>query len=316
MPRTHQSAGNVSIRHLQAFLALYETRNFSRAAERLHVSQSAFSAIIQKLEESVGARLFQRDTRNVHLTAEAEFFVKIARQLVGEINLAFAEVADHVARRKGKVAIAALPSIAAGWLPPVIAEYRRRYPGVAIELYDVLSDYCLELVRQGKADIALTAPGLSMAEFDTETLCSDVFFFVCHRSHALAGKKRLRIKELANCEFIHLARTTSVRQQIDAVMGPDTIVNTGLEVEQLATAAGLVAAGIGVTLVPELALFQFRHPQLVAIPLDAPALVRPILIVKRKGHPLSIAADGLLQMLQAKVAREAPPGAKLVPVAS
>lgn len=295
---------NVSTRLLRAFLALEECRHFTQAAERCHVSQSSFSAMIQRLEDAAGARLFERDTRNVTLTPEGDLFAESARRLVAETEAAFSDLEDHVARRKGRVAIAALPSLAAGWLPPVIAEYRRRYPGVAVGLFDALGDHCLELVRQGKADLALTAPGSNLAEFETWTLCSDGFYLVCHRDHRLAKKNSIRLPDLAGCEFIHFARTTSVRQHVDAALRSVPLVNTGLELDHLATVAGLIAAGLGVSLVPELTLFQFRHPDLAAVPVDAPELVRPILIVKRKGRRLSIAAQGMLELFEKKVARE------------
>lgn len=295
---------NLSTRLLHAFLALADCRHFGHAAERCHVSQSAFSAMIQKLETATGARLFERDTRNVSLTPEGEVFVEVARQLVADMEAALADMNDYVARRKGRVAIAALPSLAAGWLPPVLAAYRQRHPGVAVELFDAISDQCLDLLRQGKADIALTAPGPNLMEFTTQPLCADPFYLVCRKDHALAGKRRIKVAQLAGCEMIHLARSTSVRQHLDAVLRPGTVIHTGLEVEHLATLAALIESGLGVSVVPELTLFQFRLPNLVAIPVDAPELVRPLLIVTPKERSLSIAAQGLLHMVQAKARAE------------
>lgn len=291
---------NISTRLLQGFLALNDCRHFGHAAERCHVSQSAFSVMIQKLEAAAGAKLFVRDTRNVTLTPEGELFVEVARQLMTDIEAAFSNMSDYVARRKGKVSIAALPSLAAGWLPPVIAAYRIQYPGVTVELFDALSDHCLNYLRQGKADIALTAPGPNLMEFDTQPLCADPFYLVCRRDHKLAKKRIIQIPQLAGCELIHLARSTSVRQHLDALLQPVGVINTGLEVEHLATVAGLIESGLGVSLVPELTLFQFRHSNLVAIPLNAPDLVRPLLIVKAKERSLSIAAQGLLELIQEK----------------
>ncbi|UWE18763.1 LysR family transcriptional regulator [Herbaspirillum huttiense] len=295
---------NLSTRLLHAFLALAECRHFGHAAERCHVSQSAFSAMIQKLETATGARLFERDTRNVSLTPEGEVFVEVARQLVADMEAALADMNDYVARRKGRVAIAALPSLAAGWLPPVLAAYRQRHPGVAVELFDAISDQCLDLLRQGKADIALTAPGPNLLEFITQPLCADPFYLVCRKDHALAGKRRIKVAQLAGCEMIHLARSTSVRQHLDAVLRPGAVIHTGLEVEHLATLAALIESGLGVSVVPELTLFQFRLPNLVAIPVDAPGLVRPLLIVTPKERSLSIAAQGLLDLVQAKARAE------------
>jgi len=296
---------NLSTRLLHAFLALADCRHFGHAAERCHVSQSAFSAMIQKLETATGARLFERDTRNVSLTPEGEVFVEVARQLVADMEAALADMNDYVARRKGRVAIAALPSLAAGWLPPVLAAYRQRHPGVAVELFDAISDHCLDLLRQGKADIALTAPGPNLLEFSTQPLCADPFYLVCRKDHPLAGKRRIKVAQLAGCEMIHLARSTSVRQHLDAVLRPGGVIHTGLEVEHLATLAALIESGLGVSVVPELTLFQFRLPNLTAIPVDAPELVRPLLIVTPKERSLSIAAQGLLDLVQAKARAEA-----------
>jgi DNA-binding transcriptional LysR family regulator len=300
---------NVSPRLLQAFLALQECRHFTRAAERCHVSQSAFSAMIRRLEQAVGAPLFDRDTRNVTLTPEGELFVDVARQLSADIDAAFSDMRDYVARRKGRVAIAALPSLAAEWLPPVIAEYRRRHPGITVALHDTLADECLHLLRQGKADIALTAPGPDLGEFETQTLYSDRFFVVCRRDHPLARRRRVRLAALAGCEMIHMARTTSVRQHLEAVLQNAGTRDTGLEVAHLATAAGLIASGLGISLVPELALWHFRHRGLVTIPVDERALVRPLLIVRRKGRRLSVAAQGMLELIEEKAQRNRRAGA-------
>ena len=288
---------NLSTKQLQAFLALNETRHFTRAAARCHLSQSAFSAVIQKLEAAVGASLVARDTRNVSLTAEGEMFVAVARALLADLDAAFTDMGDFIARRKGRVAIAALPSLAANGLPAVIAEYRRTYPGVAVQLFDALSDQCLALLRQGKVDLALTAPGASLAEFATRTLCSDPFYLVCRRDHALAKKRKIRVQDLAGHELIHLAPSTSVRQHVARLLDGVAVRHAGLEVEHLATLAGLVKHGLGISLVPELTLFQFRSMDLVAIPLDSQAVVRPILIVQHKERALSHAAQAMLELI-------------------
>lgn len=292
---------NLSTRQLQAYLALNDTRHFTRAAERCHLSQSAFSAVIQKLEAAVGAKLVARDTRNVSLTAEGEMFVDVARALLADLEAAFTDMGDFIARRKGRVAIAALPSLAANGLPAVIAEYKRAYPGITVQLFDALSDQCLHLLRQGKVDLALTAPGASLAEFATRTLCSDPFYLVCRRDHPLAKKRRIRLADLAGHELIHLAPSTSVRQHVDLLLRGVSVRHAGLEVEHLATLAGLIGQGLGISLVPELTLFQFRSMDLIAIPLDSQAVVRPILVVQQKERALSHAAQGMLALIELRL---------------
>jgi LysR family carnitine catabolism transcriptional activator len=292
---------NISTRLLYAFVALDELKHFTRAAERCHTSQSAFSVMIQKLESTVGTKLFERDTRNVTLTPEGELFAEVARSLILEIESAFDDMSDYVARRRGRVAIAALPSLAANGLPAVIAEYKRLYPGVTVTLHDALSDQCLSLLRQKKVDLVLTAPGANMLEFDTQTLCSDPFYVVCRCDHPLAKKRLVRAHDLARHEIIHLAKSSSVRQHVDILLRDVPTVHSGFEVEHLATVAGLVEQGLGISVVPELTLFQFRQLELVAIPLEAQDFMRPILIVKRKDQTLSIAMQAMLEIIEKQI---------------
>jgi DNA-binding transcriptional LysR family regulator len=157
------------------------------------------------------------------------------------------------------------------------------------------------MLREGKVDFALTAPGPDLAEFDTRIVCSDPFYLICRRDHKLAKRRKIALKALAGCEMIHLSKSTSVRQHVDALLRDVAVINTGLEVEHLATVAGLVEHGLGVSLVPELTLFQFRSLDLVAIPVEAPDIVRPIFIVRQKKRTLSVAAQGMLELVEASL---------------
>lgn len=289
---------NISFKLLKAFLTLSEQKNFTRAAERCHVSQSTFSGMIQRLEGELGARLFDRDTRNVVLTPEGELFAEAARQLVNDIQWTFADLSDYVAKKKGHVAIAALPSIASEWLPPVVAEYRRLYPGIAIEIHDVLSDSCLDLVQHGQADIALAAPNAALDEYATEHFHTDRFFLICRRDHRVADYPMVSMDDLRGCDFIRLSRSTSVHQHLVNAVGATGVTSSSFEVKYLSTVAGLIVHGLGVSLLPELTLSQFHHPDLVAIPLTTPGISRPIHIIWRKDKPLSIAAQAMLDLVR------------------
>ena len=153
------AAPDLSTRQLRAFLALADRNHFTRAAEACHLSQPAFSALIQALEQAVGTRLFDRSTRSVQLTPEGRLFEPSARRLLAGVAEALQDLGDQVERRRGRVHIAALPSLAAGWLPALFAEFRAAWPGVELALSDQLSDACVDLVRGGQADFALAAGG-------------------------------------------------------------------------------------------------------------------------------------------------------------
>ena len=125
---------NLSTRQLRAFLALTDERSFTRAAAACHLSQPAFSALIRTLEDELNTRLFDRDTRSVQLSAEGRLFESSARQLMGDFSVAVNDLSDHVERRKGRVHVAALPSLAAGWLPAIFAEFKKSWPGIDLNL--------------------------------------------------------------------------------------------------------------------------------------------------------------------------------------
>lgn len=288
---------NLSTRHLRAFLALAELRSFTRAAVRCHLSQPAFSALVRSLEDAVGARLFDRDTRNVELTPEGRHLEEPARRLLADFESLAADIGDRVALRKGRVSVAALPSLAAGWLPALFAEFRREHPGVDLELHDTLSDQCLELVRAGRADFALAATGPESPEWETEVLCRDRFHLVCRRDHPLARKAALRVRDLADHPFVHFTRASSVRQHLEAAMHPQQMA-TVLEVEHLTTVMGMVDQGVGITVVPALTLFEFERGSLVHRPFRLPGLERTIYLVRRADRALSVAALALHNLMR------------------
>jgi DNA-binding transcriptional LysR family regulator len=288
---------NISARDLRAFIALVEQKNFTRAAEQCFLSQSAFSALIQGLETELGVKLFARSTRRVELTAEGMVFAESAKRLLTELTLVHSELKDLVDKRKGRVAVAALPSLAAGWLPVVLKEFRELYPGVTTELTDTLSDECLELVRRGRADFALCAAGVEMAGLEAEPLCTDAFYVVMHDSHPLASNKAVSAADLQQHPFIHLTHNSSVRQLLDAATHPARI-NGIMEVAHLASVASLVANNVGISIIPYLALFQFSLPHLVVRPLKDPEIVRTIYVVRLRDRPLPVASETFLALLK------------------
>lgn len=289
---------NLSTRQVRAFLALAQQRNFTRAAGQCHLSQSAFSTLIRSLEQALGLRLFDRDTRKVDLTPEGELFLQAAQRWMDDFRAALADLGEHAARRRGRARVAALPSLAAGWMPPLLARFRERHPGIALDIADELSELCVERVRASRADFALAAIRSTAPELRADPFCSDRFHLVCRKDHALAGRRRVRLADLAQVPFIHLARHSSVRQHLEAALRPGTL-HGEMELEQLGTVAGMVRAGLGVSVVPSLTLFHFEHPELVTRPLEAPGLQRDIFVIRPRDRSLSLAAQELLDFLMA-----------------
>jgi len=294
-------APDISTRQLRAFAALADQRNFTRAALTCHLSQPAFSALIATLESAVGTRLFDRDKRSVRLTAEGQLFDGWARRLLDDMDSALENVASHVELRKGRVRVAALPSLAAGWLPAVFAQFMKVWPGITLELHDALSDSCIALVRSGQADFALAVPGAGagLNDLRTHQLCSDGFHLVCLPGHPLAQKARLKAEQLLPWPFIQMTRNSSVRQALDAALHPLRL-NAVFEVEHLATVRGLVEAGLGISVVPSLTLFHFQGA-VVTRPLSLPLLTRSVHLIERRDASLSVAAQALHDLIVERI---------------
>jgi DNA-binding transcriptional LysR family regulator len=287
---------NLSARQLRAFVALADERHFTRAAQRCHLTQPAFSALIRSLEDAAGLRLFDRNTRHVELTAEGKVLDASARRLLADMDLVMDDLRDHAARRRGRVALAALPSLAAGWLPGLLARFSQAHPGIVLDLRDALLDPCLDMVQSGQVDFAVASRRPDMTDLDSEFLHADRYFLVCRADHPLAAQSQVRLRDIVRYPVIQLARGSSVRKHLDEALGADAPLPV-FEVEHLATVTGLVRAGLGVSVVPAMTLFHFRSDDLRVVPLVGRALTRPLYLVQRKGRSLSVAAQALYELL-------------------
>lgn len=286
----------LSAHQLRAFVHLAELRSFTLAAAACHLSQPAFSALIRALETEVGARLFDRSTRHVDLTVEGRDFFDGARRVLAEMEIALTSVRERVELKRGRVALALLPSLAAGWLPDVLAAFHSEFPDIELEVFDVLSENCIESVRSGRADIAIAATRVDTPELRAEPFQTDEFFLVARRGHPLLDHVNPKPRDLLSFDFIHLSRSSSVRQYLDAATLP-LKMRTLMEVDQLATVMGMVRAGLGISVVPALTLFHFQHPEIETRLLRWPGLRRSIYLIKRRDKGLSVAANALYQRL-------------------
>lgn len=294
---------NLSLRHMRAFCALASTRNFTRAAEQCSLTQSAFSALISNLETGLGVKLFSRNTRNVELTAEGEVFSSMVGHLMPETERVLAEMQDYVQRRKGRVAIAALPTIFSALLPDIIAAFLAQNPGIELVIEDVASTTCVELVRNRRVDFALCATAVPGTDFVIEVLASDTFYFICRRDHPLAGRKRLSAAEAQKHPIIVFEKASSIRQHLDASIYPRQWIQA-FQVNSLSTAAGLISAGLGATIVPTLGLRQFESQGLNAIPVTLPINRRELCLLRRKDATESIAAREFIRLLRKSLAKK------------
>jgi LysR family carnitine catabolism transcriptional activator len=294
----------IGLRGLQAFRCVAELRSFSLAAARMRVSQPALSASIRKLEEVLGVKVFDRTTRQVLLTPDGRELLRLATRMIDEYENVFGDFQDYLAQRRGRVVIAALPSVAAVLLPPVLRRFRVGHEAVDIRIHDALHDAVLDEVLSGAADFGLTVAPSRGGELAFERLFTDSFVLVCPRDHKLAARPSTSWREIARHPIIAPSPTSSVRQAITAASAKAGVeLRVGYEAEHLSTMGGLLAAGLGVTALPSLSLPLLGANDFAVVPIAKPAVERTIGIVRRTGRTPSIAAAALLGELGAAMGR-------------
>ncbi|CDS53594.1 LysR family transcriptional regulator YbhD [Polaromonas sp. CG9_12] len=299
---------NWSIRELDVFLALAATLSFRRTAAQVNLSQSAVSGVITRLEETLAVRLFDRTTRHVQLTATGQVFAEQALLLRAQTDEAVRAVRNVVELQSGQVTLAALPSLAATVVPAACARFSARHPGIQFRIVDTLSGPAFDLVRAGQVDFALTAANPAYADLDYQPLACDGFVLLIPPGHPLAqGNGPLRWIDVAALTHISMPLPASVRQYADAALLEHRLrFAPTYEVEHLATITAMVACGLGVAALPELAAAVAPQPGVVRRLLVEPDISRPIGLVTRRFRSLSPAATALVDMLREEMARVAP----------
>jgi DNA-binding transcriptional LysR family regulator len=245
----------MELRHLRYFLAVAETRNFTRAAAQCFVAQSALSEQVARLEAEVGAPLFARTSRAVRLTAAGEVLVPLAQRILADVDMAQAELDALAGLRRGRLRLGVLQAPASSMdLAAVLGDFHRRFPDIE---FDVRSDPSTEVakaVAAGTLDLAIV--GLSEESLPSslrhELLIREPLVAVMAAGHPLAGHGTVGVAELVRGrQFIHLRRGTGIRQQVDAAFTRAGVpVHAGFEVSQVHDMVSLAAHDVGVTVVP------------------------------------------------------------------
>ncbi|MGH6963447.1 MAG: LysR substrate-binding domain-containing protein [Phenylobacterium sp.] len=290
---------NVSLHTLRLFLRVAETRSFSEASRTENVSQPALSRSIRMLEDQLGIRLFDRDTRNVSLTDAGLMLQPIAERLISDYDAAFSDLAQSISGERGHVTIGVLPSIAAGLLPNVLARFREERPRVEVKVEDTLSDSLIELLQQRRIDFAIGIEPDADRRLEFQPLFSDEFVLVVRRGDPLDLREPLPWAELKGQRFIGMAAASSVRRTTDIAFARADISHRPLyECAHISTVGGLIRAGLGVSALPASTLPMMGSTDITSRPLISPTISRTIGIVSLRSRSLSPSAEALIGRLK------------------
>jgi LysR family carnitine catabolism transcriptional activator len=296
---------DLTLQQLRVVAAVQEAGSFTAAAQRLLVAQSSLSRTVAEVDRRLGTPLFERTTRRLEPTPAGREIVAAARRAVDAVEAELRHVEGYLAGRTGRVRIATLPSLAAILLPGVVSAFRAGHPQVELSIEDALSDEVLERVRGGVVDLAVTVVSEApdpLADLTVTPVATDRFCCVVPPAHRFARRcaagETLSWGELAGEAFIAFDRTTSIRQHVDASLAAAGVApRQVVAARNIAAVAGLVAADLGVSVVPGLVLPLMGFAGVRHVVLDEPAAHRTMAVVRAAARPLSPIAAAFVAAL-------------------
>ena len=284
---------------VQAFIAIADHNGFQKAADALHISQTALTRRLQHLESVLGVKLIERTTRSVALTTIGRDFMPQAQRLLKDLQTALAEIMETGKAQRGDVSIACVPTAGVHYLPRIIQEYSTRYPSNRIKILDHASSGVADAVLRREAEFGINIADTRHPELTSIALLRDQFALVCRDDHALARRARLRWKQLEPHPLIFAGTVSANRSLLDQALGTLSLkLQAFYEVQRSSTALGLVAEGVAAAVVPRLALQKGTYPRLRVIALTDPVVSRTLVLVSRKTAQLSPAAQALYDMIR------------------
>ena len=281
--------------------------SLSAAAEALSYSQSAVSQQISALEAETGMTLLERHPRGVSLTAAGQTLVGHAEGILARLEAAEAALSGIAGLRGGRLRMASFPTAGATLMPLAVATFRSAYPGVELTLAEGEPEEIVPRLRAGELDLAL------LFEFAGETplqegmtrveLLEDPMYLALARAHALASKGKLRLEDLRGESWVQTSRSSPcARHVVRSCHAAGFEPQVSFESDDYQTVQGLVAAGVGVALIPELALSVVREDIAIRALSPSPP-VRQVIAAAPEGARLVPAAPAMLAVLEGAAVR-------------
>lgn len=289
-----------TVRQLEILLALARTQNFSRAAEAMGMSQSALSQAIAQMEFVLDVKLVNRTRRSVSLTRAGEILVQKAESIIRDLQTAVRSARDEADPNQGRVVLACLSSVLLRLLPPVIREFRKRWPEATLVIREEDPELCIRQVKAEMADLAICMMMSPEPAVEFEPLLEDRFRFVCNRSHPLAGRSQVEWSELAHYDFVGMQHWSEIKEITDSgLQGSLSRRRAVYEVSRVPTVISIVEEADVVSAIPALVL---SHPSIQNRihhgAIGSPTISRRIGVVTRRNAPLSATADAFCKLLR------------------
>ena len=292
----------MELRHLQHFIAVAEELNFTRAAERIHIVQSALSSSIRSLENELKAPLLVRSTRQVQLTPAGIAFLERAREAIRVIESGFETVADIAGLRRGSLSIGTVHTLPAFLdLPSLMGAYHEANPGIEVRMRQADASSLIDLLRSRQFDLAF----LPLTEHVPDDImmrkvaCEDLVVAVAP-DHPLAGQDEVKLSDLASFPFVDFEAGWGTRLLIDrAFAGAELERRTAFDVTDLGTIVDLTSRGLGISMLPE-TIAEMHRPRVAICRIAEPPVCWELVVAflnSGNGAHSNGAANAFLGML-------------------
>ena len=296
----------MELRQLAHFIAVADERHFTRAAARVHLTQSSLSSSIRSLERELGSELFVRSTRQVELTEAGRALLPAAARALSASEEGRDAVAGVRGLLRGRLSLGAIQTLGLIDLPRLLARYHRRHPGVTLRLRHSSASTMVRGTADGELDLAIVdlPLGPQAHRVHAQALGSESLALAVPADDPLAERRRVALVDLADRDFVEYRADSSLRASIDqacAAAGLDRHVSC--EVDTLIDLVELIAQGLGISLLPPAAI-RLAGGRLTGIPTQ-PRIPRELMLVTPADRPLAPAAHALAAILQAELHDEA-----------
>jgi LysR family hydrogen peroxide-inducible transcriptional activator len=304
MPAVH----DLSIRQLEYIVAVADTLGFHKAASLCHVSQPTLSAQVAQLEAVLGVKLFERDRRRVLVTASGSAVVAHARRVLVEVRDLLVRVGQLRDPLAATLQIGVIPTIAPYLLPDVVPEARERYPKLRLIFREEKTDAIVEHLRDGRLDAGLVALEADIGSWEVGRIATDPFVVALPKGHPLARKKRIHRDDLDGVDVLLLDDGHCFRSQALSICAQSGAREGEVRATSLATLVQMVSAGIGITLLPQIAVsVENRRGDLEVRSFAPPIPSRTIALIWRPQSPLTEAFAALTASFRGTLARRSGP---------
>jgi len=289
----------MEIRDIQSFINVADNKSFTKAAEHSYLSQPSLSKAVRKLEKTLQIELFDRSTRHLRLTDAGKIVYKQSQKALSSLNdipMLLDELRDIAT---GEIKIGIPPLIGTLFFPEIAGVFNKRYPNVRLTLVEQGAKVIEQLVEEGQIDVGLIVLPADETVFHTYPFITDEFVLYVHRDHPLARQHTVALSGLQDEKFILFSEDFSLHTYIiDACREAGFNPAVAYESSQWDLIIELVAAKLGITLLPKAIFKKQSNPQIKMIPLKTPSLLWNLGVITKKDAYHSFALKKFLEMIR------------------